>query len=67
MDNAYKLMAFPFVQMMMMMTVRTMIGNILLKKADKSVSRLLMVDGTSKNNDDTDDDDDDDDDDWISC
>ena len=55
MDNAYKLMAFPFVQMMMMMMVRKIIGNILLKKADKRVSRLLMVDGISKNNDDTDD------------
>ena len=43
------------------MTVRTMIGNILLKKADKRVSRLLMVDGTSKNNDDNVDDNDDDD------
>ena len=64
MDNAYKLMAFPFVQMMMMMTVRTMIGNILLKKADKRVARLLTVDGTFRNDDDTDDDDDGD---WIFC
>ena len=49
--------------MMMMMTVRTMIENILLKKADKRVARLLTVDGTFRNDDDTDDDDDGDDDD----
>ena len=39
--------------MMMMMTVRTTIENIPLKKADKRMALLLRVDGTSKNNDDT--------------